>query len=152
MSVNDLDTSPITALCTEEEWEIQGAEMLEELRAERAREAEAAAEKLAKLQVDRDAILALPDAALLAVMQEQYEQWDTATDDISDWGWHLRFTGPDDPGLEWWQLRAEQKYEQLRFIRDEAARRGIWSESPPAPVPEDTSALYGTRISRVVDR
>ena len=137
MSATDLDTSPIPALHTVEEWEIQGAEMLAELRAERAREAEEEAERFVKLETDRAAILALPDTALLLEMQQQYARWDAATDDVAEWGWHPRFTVPDDPGIEVWRQRATQKYERLSFIGGEVKRRGIWPASP-APGPEDT--------------
>lgn len=141
MTADDLDTSlPSPAFLAEMEWDILGEQHLAEMRAERAREAEEEAKRLASFQADRAGILALPDAPLLEEMQAQYTRWDVASDDVGEWAWHPRFTGPDDPGLRAWQLRAEQEYERLRFIRDEAERRGIWSR-PPAPAPEDTSTV-----------
>lgn len=136
MPLTDLDTSPVTAPLTEEQWEIQGYELLAEQRAERAQEAEELACRLAAFHADRNAILALPDAALLEEMLEQYERWDAATDDVAEWDWHPRFTGPDDPGIEAWRQRAIQQYERLRFVADEVNRRGIGPASP-ALGPED---------------
>lgn len=137
MPVTDLDTSPLTAAVTEEQWEILGTELLAEQLAERALAASGEADRLAKLEVDRAAILALPDTALLVEMQQQYARWDAATDDVAEWGWHSRFTGPDDPGIEAWRHRAIQQYERLRFVADEVNRRGIGPASP-VPGPEGT--------------
>lgn len=132
MTLTDRDTTPLLAPLTEEQWEILGDKLLAERRAERAQAAEDEAERLAKLDADRAAILALPDTALLLEMQLQFARWDAASDDVAEWGWHSRFTGPDDPGIEAWRHRAIQQYERLRFVADEVNRRGI---GPASPVP-----------------
>lgn len=140
MTADDLDTNPLTAPVTEEQWEILGTELLAEQRAERVREANEEAGRLAQLEADRAAILALPDTALLLEMQLQYARWDAASEDVAKWGWHPRFTGPNDPGIEAWRQRAKQQYERLSFIGGEVNRRGIGPASP-APGPKDTIVL-----------
>lgn len=143
MTADDLDTNPFSAPVTDEQWEILGTDLLSEARAERAQAAEDEAERLAKLEVDRAAILALPDTALLMEMQQQYARWDAATDDVAEWGWHPRFAGPNDPGIEAWRQRAKQQYERLSFIGGEVNRRGIGPASP-APGPEDMVVVADT--------
>ncbi len=143
MTADDLDTNPYLAPVTEEQWEILGTELLAEQRAERALAAREEAGRLAKLDADRAAILALPDTVLLLEMQLQFARWDAATDDVAEWGWHPRFSGPDDPGIEAWRRRAKQQYERLSFIGGEVKRRGIGPASP-APGPEDMVVVADT--------
>ncbi|OYQ36821.1 hypothetical protein CHU95_03350 [Niveispirillum lacus] len=140
MTADDLDTNPFSAPVTDEQWEILGTDLLSEARAERVREANEEGGRLAKFDADRAAILALPDTALLLEMQRQYARWDAATDDVAEWSWHPRFTGPDDPGIEAWRRRATQQYERLSFIGGEVNRRGIGPASP-APGPEVTAVV-----------
>lgn len=137
MTLTDRDTTPLLAPLTEEQWEVLGTELLAEQRAERALAAKEETGRLTKLEADRAAILALPDTALLLEMQQQYARWDAATDDVAEWGWHPRFTGPEDPGIEAWRRLATQQYERLSIIGGEVKRRGIGPASP-APGPEVT--------------